>query len=136
EETWIGPSASQVEELLSDGKARAYRASEGGFLLCLPLIDHAKPPVIAYGQMAGLAAQGGPGAERERVRLEKWLRAVSDRLPQAEPAGRRLDADGAAVQGATWEAILTLDHLIRRLRIHKEPTKNQQRILEGAFRML
>jgi HD-GYP domain-containing protein (c-di-GMP phosphodiesterase class II) len=35
-----------------------------------------------------------------------------------------------------WEVILTLDHLIRRLRIHKNPAKDQQRILQAAFELL
>jgi HD-GYP domain-containing protein (c-di-GMP phosphodiesterase class II) len=35
-----------------------------------------------------------------------------------------------------WEVNLTLDHLIRHLRIHNNPARNQQRILASAFDLL
>ena len=40
------------------------------------------------------------------------------------------------IRTLAWETILSLDHLIRRLRIHKEPVRNQQRILEAAHAAL
>jgi HD-GYP domain-containing protein (c-di-GMP phosphodiesterase class II) len=131
------PDVDQLADLLGDGKARAYRRADGYLLLFVPILESGKPALMGCALMTPLAASGTPGAEQERIRLEKWLRAASDRLRLADQlAERRGNTEATAVSGATWEAILTLDHLIRRLRVHKEPIKNQQRILEGAFRMI
>src|SRR5439155_18018293 len=86
-------------------------------------------------EVAALAASGTSQAACEQGRLQKWLQAVSDRLCAGQPAERRPEPEDVSPSGITWQAMLTLDHLIRRLRIHKEPTRNQQRILEGAFRV-
>ncbi|HMF14918.1 MAG TPA: HD-GYP domain-containing protein [Gemmataceae bacterium] len=128
---------SQVAALLADGKARAYAQSAGRYLLAVPIFESGQPTLIAGGELEGLAPTGTPEAERERGRLERWLQAAADRQRQADQLiDFRRDAESPSSNGATWEAILTLDHLVRRLRIHKEPAKNQQRILEGAFRLL
>src|SRR5262249_34003087 len=37
---------------------------------------------------------------------------------------------------ASFEALLALDHLARRLRLHKDPARNQQRILESAHSVI
>jgi len=128
---------AQVAEVLADGKARAYEQAAGRYLLAVPIFESGQPALIAGGELEGLAPTGTPEAERERGRLERWLQAAADRQRQADQlTDYRRDAENPSSNGATWEAILTLDHLVRRLRIHKEPAKNQQRILEGAFRLL
>jgi HD-GYP domain-containing protein (c-di-GMP phosphodiesterase class II) len=126
---------AQVAELLADGKARVYAQTAGRYLLAVPIFESGRPLLIAGGELDGLAPAGTPEAERERERLERWVQAVGGR--QADQfAERRRELESPSSKGITWEAILTLDHLIRRLRIHKEPAKNQQRILDGAFRLL
>jgi HD-GYP domain-containing protein (c-di-GMP phosphodiesterase class II) len=136
-EAQLRPDEVQLADLRSDGKAHAYLGADGHCLLCIPMLEAGKPALIACAALPTLAEHGTAEEEQERARLEKWLRAVSDRMRQAERLGeRQRETEASAVSGATWEAILTLDHLIRRLRIHKEPIKNQQRILEGAFRMM
>jgi HD-GYP domain-containing protein (c-di-GMP phosphodiesterase class II) len=87
--------------------------------------------------LAGITAAGTTEAEHERVRLQKWLQAVADRLHIADQLLERRRGDTESSHSAgTWETILTLDRLIRRLRIHKEPAKNQHRILDAAFKQL
>jgi HD-GYP domain-containing protein (c-di-GMP phosphodiesterase class II) len=137
DESAIRIAPEHIAELLTDGKARAFAQKGSRYMLTLPDFDGNQPGLIAGGELTGLAAEATPEAEQERQRLQRWLRAVGDRLRQAEQlAERRSEAEGASPSSTPWEAILTLDHLIRRMRIHKEPTKNQQRILDGAFRML
>ena len=70
--------------------------------------------------------------------LQKWLQAVADRLRLTDQllSRRRLEEEQNAQITLAWEAILTLDRLIRRLRIHKSPEKNQKRILDAAFGLL
>jgi HD-GYP domain-containing protein (c-di-GMP phosphodiesterase class II) len=131
------PESDQVAEVCADGKPRAYRRAGRSCMLVLPVFDAGKPTLIACGEMPTAASIDSPEAELERARLEKWARAAADRIRLSEQLSeRRKENEAAALNSATWEAILTLDHLIRRLRIHKEPTKNQQRILEGAFHMI
>ena len=128
---------AQCAEVFATGKARAYAHGTSRYLVAVPIFESGQPALIAGAELDGLAPFGTPEAERERERLERWLQAVADRQRQADQlTDRRRDAESASLNGATWEAILTLDHLIRRLRIHKEPAKNQQRILEAAFRLV
>jgi HD-GYP domain-containing protein (c-di-GMP phosphodiesterase class II) len=131
------PETDQMAEVCGDGKPRAYRKANRCCLLVLPVFDAGKQALIACGEIPAAAAVGTPEAELERSRLEKWARAINDRIRLADQLSeRRRESEAAALNSVTWEAILTLDHLIRRLRIHKEPTKNQQRILEGAFHLI
>jgi HD-GYP domain-containing protein (c-di-GMP phosphodiesterase class II) len=77
------------------------------------------------------------GRPREQERLRKWLRSVGDRLrltDQLFEQQRRGDPQGA--QAAAWEALLTVDHVVRRMRIHKDSARTQQRLLEAAFHLL
>jgi HD-GYP domain-containing protein (c-di-GMP phosphodiesterase class II) len=126
-----------IEEGRDKEKAFAYRGTGGDVLLCLPLMETGKDSLIACAEISSATPFGTPEAELERSRLEKWSRTVSIRLRLAEKVVEpRTEPESSALSSAPWEAILTLDHLIRRLRIHKEPVKNQQRILEGAFRLI
>jgi HD-GYP domain-containing protein (c-di-GMP phosphodiesterase class II) len=126
-----------LAQLIAERKALVRDLSEGGFRLCLLLHGPDQSTIVACGDLQGVAPGGTAEAERERARLQKWLQAVADRLHLADQALERRHGDAETHQSAgTWEAILTLDRLVRRLRIHKEPAKNQQRILDAAFRML
>src|SRR5262249_24117704 len=67
-----------------------------------------------------------------------WLQAVGDRLRLAEQLlhRRRAEKEQHGQAATAWEALLDLDQLVRRLRIHKEPEKNKQRILAYAFKLI
>jgi HD-GYP domain-containing protein (c-di-GMP phosphodiesterase class II) len=122
-----------VKELSSDGRARVAPLDAAHYQLTLIHWDAQRPVLLAVGRLAALC----PGP-REQVRLQKWLQAVSDRLRLAgQTQARRRDGEEQQAQTAiAWEGLLTLDHLLRRLRVHKEPLKNQQRILEAAAGLL
>jgi HD-GYP domain-containing protein (c-di-GMP phosphodiesterase class II) len=129
--------SSHLAELLRDGKARVRELRAGRYQLSLLFCESGRPTLAACGELAGIAPSGTPEAKRELERLQRWLRAVADRFraPVPMPERRRGD-DESSRSAVTWEAILTLDHLIRRLRIHKEPAKNQERIIDAAFKIL
>src|SRR5262249_27253712 len=93
--------------------------------------------VLAAGG-AAVRPRGGPQAALEQQRVQRWVQAVGDRLRAAEQTlGYRLSADEQAAQvKQAWEVVFTLDHLIRHQRLHKEPLRNQQRILEAAHELL
>jgi HD-GYP domain-containing protein (c-di-GMP phosphodiesterase class II) len=122
-----------VAELAADGRARVTPLDEGHFQLTLVHWDTQRPILLAVGKLAALS----PGL-REQTRLQKWLQAVSDRLRLAgqAQAGRRGGEEQQAQSAMAWEGLLTLDHLLRRTRVHKEPLRNQQRILEAASGLL
>ena len=64
-----------------------------------------------------------------------WLQAVSDRLRLADQllSRRRLEEAPNNQTTSAWEALLALDQLARRLRVHRDPAQNQQRVLETAL---
>src|SRR5260370_6679316 len=67
-----------------------------------------------------------------------WLQAVSARLRQADELACRRQAEKAQrAQGTSaWETLLTLDQIARGLRIDKDPSRYQLRILEAAHTSL
>src|SRR5216683_5989930 len=116
-------------------------ALQGGrYELVLPLPVSEKAGLIAVGAMTALAHTPAE-AVQEQARLSKWLQSFWDRLQnvnQTSPIRGRHRADkGLDGQAAVaWETLLTLDRLIGRLRIHREPEHNQKRILRTAAEVL
>jgi HD-GYP domain-containing protein (c-di-GMP phosphodiesterase class II) len=133
-----GPAAGTVERLLADGQARVLPLDDGRYQLALLLYEAGRPALVAAGEVAGVAPAPGAAAAREQARLQKWLQSVSDRLRLAGQfaAQRQGEEEQGQQTVLSWEALLTLDRLMRRLRIHKEPARNQRRILEAAFPLL
>jgi HD-GYP domain-containing protein (c-di-GMP phosphodiesterase class II) len=70
--------------------------------------------------------------------MQNWLRSVSDRLRLADQliCRRRAEESLNAQSASAWEALLAVDQLARRLRIHKDAEANRRRILEVAFDLL
>jgi HD-GYP domain-containing protein (c-di-GMP phosphodiesterase class II) len=132
--------AATLAELAADGRARVRALPDGCYQLALVLHDSGSPVLAAAAELSSLTHGNGQDADREMARLQKWVQAVSDRLRMADQmldrrGAQRGEQEREPQAAVTWEAILTLDHLIRRMRIHKDPAKNQQRILEAVFRM-
>jgi HD-GYP domain-containing protein (c-di-GMP phosphodiesterase class II) len=127
-----------VSRVLADGQARVLALDGGHYQLALPLHEAGRPALVAVGEVAGVAPAPGPAAAREQARLQKWLQSVTDRLRLAGQfsSQRQGEEDQAQQTVVCWEALLTLNHLLHRLRIHKEPLKNQRRILEAVFPLL
>src|SRR5262249_12129606 len=76
-------------------------------------------------------------AQREQSMLQKWLQAVSDRVRLSDHLAatcrRAEDAAPQAQSTVPWEALLTLDSLVRRTRLHRDFDKSCARILETAY---
>jgi HD-GYP domain-containing protein (c-di-GMP phosphodiesterase class II) len=126
---------AEVLEVAADGRARVTRLADGSYSLQMVLPHAGQPALVGAGRIS-LLGPGGPGAAQAQVWLQKWLQAVSDRLRLADQAPLRRRPEEELASGAPWEVVLTLDHLIRHLRIHKDPGKNLNRILEAAFGLL
>lgn len=125
-------SPAEVAERSADGRARADQVAPTSYRLSLVLSHANQPALLAVGLVEALS----PDA-REAERLARWGQAVADRLRLNDQLFERQRGEaaltGPAPAGPAWEALLTVDHLIRRLRIHKEAERQQQRILEGAM---
>jgi len=122
-----------VAALAADGRVQATRLGDGRYRLTLLLYETGKPILVAAGVIPAMVAAGSEAA-REQERLQKWVQAVADRLRLSDQlvSRRRLEEEQNAQVTVAWEAVLSLDHLVRHLRIHKNPEKNLKRILEAA----
>lgn len=128
---------STLTKISQEGQAVVNLRGDGSFRVALAIHQNGKPVLVAVGDLPGLA-RNVPEIAQEQIRLQRWAQAVSDRLRQADQAlARHRDDAGAEAQvKVAWETILRLDHVIRRLRIHKEPDRSQKRILQAAYEML
>ncbi len=110
---------------------------DGHYRVTMHCHNEGSARLLATAQIAALARTPAE-AVQEQKRLERWLRAVSMRLRQADqsPAHRRSDNEPEARFKQAWEVILTLDHLLRHVRIHRDPVQSQERILQAAFGLL
>jgi hypothetical protein len=129
-----------VVEVAAGGRAEVTALPPGAFRIALPLSQAGRPVLVAVAVLPALT----PASEPERVRLQKWAQAVAERLrltdqlftPGGVAAAAPPLAPPAAQAAIAWEALLTLDHLLRRTRIHKDGARTAHRILEGAIALL
>jgi len=135
-----GLAAGRVAEVVAGGRAEVTALAGGTFCLALPLSHAGRPVLVAVGELPAVA----PGSERERLRLQKWAQAVAERLRLTDlmftrsgggPEGAAAVAPGGQA-GTAWEALLTLDHLMRRTRVYKDAAHTARRALEGAFPLI
>jgi HD-GYP domain-containing protein (c-di-GMP phosphodiesterase class II) len=123
-----------VVRLAQEGQAAAVLMARNRFQLWMVLFEGRTPVLVAVGELPALARHVGELAQ-EQLRLQKWLQAVMDRLRQAgQFMSRHRDDVGPEAQSKiAWETLLHLDHVIRRVRIHKDTAKNHKRILQAAL---
>ncbi len=133
--------AASVTELAHDGRARVTSLPDNRFRLSLLLYASRKPVLVAAGEISlsgGSETRSTATSERQGAMLQRWLQAVSDRLRLEDQllSRRHVEETQNAKATTAWEALLALDQLARRLRMHKELTKNQKGVLESAFALL
>jgi HD-GYP domain-containing protein (c-di-GMP phosphodiesterase class II) len=131
------PTAATINEIAAEGRARATLLPGGRYQLALLFYAGSQPAFVAIGEIVSLA-RTAEEMRQEQTRLRKWLQSVSDRsrLTDQLAVARRLEsppAPASAPNTIPWEALLTLDQLLRRGRIHKDREKNHRRVLEAAF---
>jgi HD-GYP domain-containing protein (c-di-GMP phosphodiesterase class II) len=129
-------AAERVLQVAAGGRAVVTPVAGGALRLALPLSHAGRPVLVAVGELPAVA----PGSEAEQLRLQKWAQAVAERLRLSDNQYTRpgTSAEAAAFgPGATgWEALLTLDQMIRRTRINKDAAHTARRVLEGAANLL
>ena len=90
--------------------------------------------LVAEGVMVRLTSSSD-GALEERRRLECWAQAVLDRLLQADllRSQRSAEDDLRRQLKNAWELNLTVERLIRHIRVHRDAAANISKILDAAF---
>jgi hypothetical protein len=121
-----------IQMLANQGEAQVVAEAPGNYRVTLVVFRGSVPAFVAAAAMHGLAKTKAD-AERETTWLRQWLHSLSERLRLTDQlTHQRSSSDDQGAQAkAAWEGLLSLDHVMRRLRLHKEPGKNLQRILEG-----
>jgi HD-GYP domain-containing protein (c-di-GMP phosphodiesterase class II) len=134
-----GLAPEYAVEIATGGRADVAALGSGIYRLALPVSHAGRPVLVAVGELPALA---GAGNERqERARLQKWAQTVAERLRLTDHlfsrAGDGHDTTPTGVPPSTaWEALLTLDQMIRRTRIQKDTAHTARRVLEGVFPLL
>jgi hypothetical protein len=113
-------------------------APGGGYRLAISLHEGGRPALVAVGLKESVARPHPDAIREETLRLEKWLRAVFDRLRVADQAGCRHRTEPAkpAVAPDAWEVVVRLEQLMRVQKTHKEPIKNRRRVLRAAAELV
>jgi len=121
-----------VQALASQGEAQVVATALGSYRVTLVVFQGGKPAFVAAAAMQGLA-RTRPDADREAAWLRQWLYSLGERLRLTDQlTHQRAGGEEQHIQAkAAWEGLLSLDHVMRRLRLHKEPLRNLERILEG-----
>jgi hypothetical protein len=127
----------EVRFQAEDGQVQVRPVGHAQYELSLVLHRSGRPVLVAVGVFPGLA-QTPADAGREAICLRHWLQSFGDRLRLSDQVVcQHVDAEDRSAQARTaWEGLLSLDQVIRRLRIHRDPTRNHQRVLENAHGLL
>ena len=126
-----------IRRIAAEDRPRVEPTTEASYQLAILLYEANQPVFVAVGILVAMASTAAE-AIQEKARLQKWAQSFSDRLRLANQfLGRhRSDTREEGQTALAWETILTVDQILRRLRIHKEPEKNQRRILQTAHELL
>jgi HD-GYP domain-containing protein (c-di-GMP phosphodiesterase class II) len=128
---------AEVRLQADEGRPRVEPLAPPRYEFSLVLYHGGRPAFVATGVYRGFAPSPAD-IEREATGLRHWLQSFADRLRLSDQFACQHGAveDQAAQSRLAWEGLLSLDQLLRRLRIHKDPTRNQQRVLETAHGLL
>ena len=129
----------EVLDLARAGRSRVFSLENGRYRLSLLLYAKREPAFVAIGEMSGLvwgSELHASHGRREQKMLSGWVQAVNDRLRLADQhllSRKQAQETVASETPLALEALLALDELARKLRVHKDPARNYQMVLEAAF---
>jgi HD-GYP domain-containing protein (c-di-GMP phosphodiesterase class II) len=123
-------SPAHVRQMAANRWAQVTPGTRGGYHLWLPLGRPDVPGVLAVGFLTAFARTPAEAAV-EQARLEKWAQSVCERINMtlALPIQHRKETEQEGAGRLAWEALVALEQLTRRLRVHKDVVKHQKRIL-------
>ncbi len=125
---------AEFQQITKSGQAQVLAVPQRGFVVRLPLSFPGTIPLIAESSIKALAG-GGPGRTEEQSRLRGWAQAVLDRLQQADLLRTRRYAEDDLKQQVkkAWELNLTVERLVRHLRIHRDVEVGIEQALDTAL---
>ncbi|MEI7685853.1 MAG: HD-GYP domain-containing protein [Planctomycetota bacterium] len=128
--------SARIKQWAAERQAQVALTTQG-FELALPLGGHEVPILVAVGSIVGFARSKAEEIH-EQARMQKWARLVCERinLTTSLPVKHRHGVEHEGSSKLAWEALVTLEKLTRRLRIHKDSAKHQKRILTAAAELL
>jgi hypothetical protein len=130
-------SPADIHRATEEGQARVEALGAGHYELSLVLYHGGRPAFVAVGVYLGFAHAPAEVA-RESTALRHWLQSFSDRLRLSDHVAYQhlLAEDQSAQTRVAWEALLAMDQVMRRVRIHRDPVRNHQRVLEVVHSLL
>ena len=133
---FVSDNVGTFAALVGSRQVQVAMLPSGKFRLRVPFVI-GDVTLVAESVLPRLAAAPDGIAEEQR-RLERWAQAVLDRLLQGEwlRSQRSAEDDLKRQLKNAWELNLTLERLIRHLRIHREPGSNLNKILDAALPFL
>jgi HD-GYP domain-containing protein (c-di-GMP phosphodiesterase class II) len=131
----LEPAAAVRLALAEEADARLQ--PDGRFQLILVMHEHGAPVLVATGALAALT-KTLPDMASEQARLRGWAQAVSDRLRLADKlvSRHRVEATPEPQTKTAWEALLRIDHVARRVRVHRDVARSRKRTLQAAWEVL
>ncbi|MBC7818544.1 MAG: HD-GYP domain-containing protein [Planctomycetaceae bacterium] len=133
---FLTDNVGKYASLVGSRKIQVNLLSSGKFQLRLPFII-AGGTLIAEAVMSRIAGSSDD-ATKEQWRLERWGQAVLDGLLQVElmRSQRSAEDDLKRQLKHAWELNLTIERLIRHIRIHRDVGASVGKILEAAPRFV
>lgn len=127
---------AEFQPLLKGGRVQVSMVPHGVFVVRFPLSFPNTIPLIAEANIKSLS--GSADIAEELSRLTRWTQAVLDRLLQADVLRTRRHAeDDLKLQvKKAWELNLTVERLVRHLRIHRDVETGIEQILDTALPFL
>src|SRR5262245_20196773 len=116
-----------VIDFATAGRAGARPLADGRLQVALPLRQGGRVTLVARAALTAVATARA-GLELECARLTRWARSVCDRLGEQPPGRGPAEEDAEGVEAA-WKTVLSLDRLMRGLRLHRPSPRSAQRIL-------
>jgi HD-GYP domain-containing protein (c-di-GMP phosphodiesterase class II) len=124
-------------EMVGQPEPKVVLLPGGRYLIGFPLAAFGPSHLVALGVVPALARTRSE-AVQEMGRVAKWSRLVYDRVVGARGARdrQRDQAEQDRQSMIAWEAMISLERLHRGARIHKESTRERQRVLRAAGELL
>lgn len=133
---YLTDNAGKFASLVGSREVHVWLLPSGKFQLRIPFII-AGGTLVAEAVLSRIT-RSTDNADEEKWRLEHWAQAVLDRLLQVDfvRLQRSTEDDLKRQLKHAWELNLTIDRLIRHVRIHRDVRSGIGKILEAAPRFV
>ena len=133
ESRYLSDDVAKFSWLVGSRKVQVAILPSGKFRLRIPFVCE-ETTLVAEGVLARLSTSLDGTVEEQR-RLECWAQVVLERLLQADQLRSQRSAEDELRRQlkSSWELNLTVERLIRHLRVHRDSASNISKVLDAAF---